>query len=396
MRTRRIWIGTFAGLLLGAGAACQKTPQVETGAVLLNLSVEPGAPAPDELRAWIYDDTGALWQDARIPAEGSLPPTSGSGLGTVLVQPGPSQGPLRIDVRGLVGGAPALEGLLVIAPADRGRGTFDLTLIGALASDGDRDGVPDEIDDCPGAPDPDQTGCTGDAAVDRPGNAGGASGASGNGGAGGKGGSRGAGGNGGGAAKGGASGNGAAGANGGAGGRGGAGGKGGASGSGGAAGKGGNGGGVGGAGGAGTAPIGTLCGAGVECASSYCVDGVCCSSECIGTCRSCNQPSSNGVCTGYAAGTDREIECASGKTCDGSGACGAPPAGGAKTSGELCGGAGECTSGFCADGVCCDAACTNPCQTCATGSCKAVKKTEDVPECAGTMTCNGQGKCVAQ
>ncbi|HEY5090488.1 MAG TPA: hypothetical protein VIK30_11000, partial [Polyangia bacterium] len=154
--------------------------------------------------------------------------------------------------------------------------------------------------------------------------------------------------------------------------------------------------GAGGAGGAGTAPVGTLCGAGVECASSYCVDGVCCSTACIGACRSCNQPSSNGICTGYAAGTDREIECTGGKTCDGNGACGAPTASGAKTDGELCGGAGECSSGFCADGVCCDAACTNSCQTCATGSCKAVKKTEDVPECAGTMTCNGSGKCVAQ
>ena len=90
MRAPRISIVVCAGILLGAVAACQKSSQVESGAVLLNLTVAPEAPAPDELLVSVYGDGSALWQDARIPDEGALPAPVDGRLGSVLVQPGPS------------------------------------------------------------------------------------------------------------------------------------------------------------------------------------------------------------------------------------------------------------------------------------------------------------------
>ena len=342
MRAPRISIVVCAGILLGAVAACQKSSQVESGAVLLNLTVAPEAPAPDELLVSVYGDGSALWQDARIPDEGALPAPVDGRLGSVLVQPGPSEGALRIDVRGLLAGSPKLEGALVI-PAGQ-RGSFDLTLADGLEPDGDGDGIPDSIDDCPTVPDPSQSGCARDAAADRTDSAGGSGGA-------------------------------------------------------------------GGDSGSGETPdggeactvdggcakaIGALCGSSAECASSFCVDGVCCSTACLGACRSCNQPSSNGTCAAYMPGTDPELECTGGNSCNGAGACGPAPGTGSKTTGQLCAGASQCASGFCTDGVCCDSACTDACQTCATGSCQAVKKAEDIPECAAPMTCNSKGKCVAQ
>jgi hypothetical protein len=54
---------------------------------------------------------------------------------------------------------------------------------------------------------------------------------------------------------------------------------------------------------------GTTCGAGDECNSGQCVDGVCCESSCAGTCESCNLPGSVGKCAAIAAGQDPAKEC---------------------------------------------------------------------------------------
>jgi hypothetical protein len=53
-------------------------------------------------------------------------------------------------------------------------------------------------------------------------------------------------------------------------------------------------------------------------------------------------------------------------------------------------------SGFCKDGVCCDTDCLTPCMACGSGTCQIVKRTDDVPECTDTMTCNQKGTCVAR
>jgi hypothetical protein len=341
MRTRQahLWI-LLATLALGCRAATQVP---EPGAVLLRLTVAPGAPSPDELRIFVYDDSGALWSDVRVPEQGALVPASADRLGTILIQPGASVGALRVEVRGLAAGARVLEGDLVIPPEARARGTFDLRLDPAMLPDGDGDGVPDDLDDCPAAANPAQGGCADggtrdapvesvdDGSVDDSGDQDAAD----------------------------------------------------------------DGGMSCGAPSSCDKPLGAACSSGVSCASGLCVDGVCCGSACMGLCRACNQTDAPGICKGHAAGTNPDLECASGSTCNGSGACGAAAAPGKKVKGELCGGATECGTGFCKEGVCCNVACTNPCQTCVTGTCQTVKGTTDAPECVAPMTCNNRGGCVA-
>jgi len=128
--------------------------------VLLRFTLTDGAPAPEELRVWVYDDTGALWSNARFPSEGGLPPPQGRELGTILIQPGTSAGTLRIHGVGMVGSAPALDGVLTIPASSRGSADLTLMLTTDLTDDTDRDGVPDPIDDCKAVADPTQTGCS--------------------------------------------------------------------------------------------------------------------------------------------------------------------------------------------------------------------------------------------
>ncbi len=418
MRGRRLVLP----ILLLAGLGCRSAKTVpEPGAILLHVKCAAGVPTPDELRAWVYDDGGSLWTDVRIPATGPLVPVSAQDLGTILIAPGPVRGKLRLHIRGLVASARAADGTRTVDAPTNGDRTYDLVLEAAVPADDDGDDVPDSLDDCPGTSNPTQGGCpavtppdagpevgqpeagadgpapadevapptdpVAEQAPDEPGadglvdlppdllegdlvvgradagaDAGGdvrpdaavdadasvkpdtspdlkpdrrADGI--------------------------------------------------------------DGGGVicvdGGV--CSLLPQGSLCGDNSECGSGFCADGVCCTNACTGPCRSCNQPNNSGVCQGYAAGTDPEVECASGNTCNGVGACGPlPPPN--LPNGQLCTVGTQCLSGFCTDGVCCENACNGPCQTCGTGACLQVKKADDIPECTGSMTCNPRGACVAR
>jgi hypothetical protein len=393
---------------------------VEPGAVLLRVKTPVGAPAPDELRAWVYDDGGRLWDGVRIPAEGALAGGHGQDLGTILVQPGTFRGKLRVHLRAFATGVRILDGSVTIASLAGEARTVDVLLDPAPPADADGDDVPDGIDDCPAIPNPAQGGCAAspapdagpdavadgqaeealvetpdapgaeavpaDAPPDRsgveglPADEGGAPddapGAEADAGA----------------AEADADAAGAdpdaaglivvdasdldvaeidAGVEGGTAGDGG----------------------VDGAGE--NRPQGALCTESAQCASGFCADGVCCTNACLGPCRSCNQPSATGICQGYPSGLDPELECTGGATCNGVGACGGGFASGLGN-GQLCAAGGQCASGFCTDGVCCDSACTSPCQACGSGVCLTVKKTDDVPQCTGGQTCNPRGSCVAR
>lgn len=146
---------------LFAGAGCKKAADVpESGALLLRITTPSQGPQPDELRVWVYDDRGPLFRNARFPSQGALPAASAEGvLGTILLQPGASMGALRIHVRGLRAAVRLADGLLVIPAGTRGAGTVTVSLATAVPSDGDLDDVPDAIDDCPTVADPDQAGC---------------------------------------------------------------------------------------------------------------------------------------------------------------------------------------------------------------------------------------------
>jgi hypothetical protein len=74
---------------------------------------------------------------------------------------------------------------------------------------------------------------------------------------------------------------------------------------------------------------GLACSSNLECASGFCIDGVCCNAVCSGPCVSCNQAGHVGACTPYQAGSDPQAECGQGdgvckSTCDGAGSCAFP------------------------------------------------------------------------
>ena len=461
----------FAHLFLLLLTSCRSGEAVpEDGAILLEVKNAPGTQVPDELRVWVYDQTGVLWDGARVPEQGSLAPKDDRDLGSILLQPGTFQGALRIHLRGMAAGTRVSDAILVVTTLSGSR-TLDIALDAAEPSDVDGDGVPDALDDCANLPNPRQGGCptqtsspdagmdaafedslgsetaapwvgetgskldlqlpandqrddgaadrwmhedsavpqldsdepdgTGDTVDDAPspwadglsadtlpsaagddaapvapdsapavldgaaepgdqpfetlpdaspwppsldassddardGTTDAVTEA-----------------DGGDAAE--------------------------------AAGDSGD-------AGLPNLPQGAPCSQNEECASGSCADGVCCTNACFGPCRSCNQPNANGVCQAYSVDTDPESECGGAK-CNGAGACGVGPPPG-RSNGELCTSPTQCLSGFCTDGVCCASACNDPCQTCGSGACQAIKRADDIPECTGGRTCNNKGKCV--
>jgi hypothetical protein len=78
-----------------------------------------------------------------------------------------------------------------------------------------------------------------------------------------------------------------------------------------------------------TAQIGQACHTGADCASTFCADGVCCTSACTGTCQTCAAAGNVGTCIPADVATDPRNDCADQGAatcgtdgfCDGTGAC---------------------------------------------------------------------------
>jgi len=124
-------------------------------------------------------------------------------------------------------------------------------------------------------------------------------------------------------------------------------------------------GGTGGSQGGGRKQLGESCGAGGECATGYCADGVCCLEACLGPCRACNFSGAPGACLIAAPGSPDPrgtcadlgaATCETNGMCDGLGACASYPAGticapaackgdGMSTPLGLCDGVGSCLAG---------------------------------------------------
>jgi hypothetical protein len=68
---------------------------------------------------------------------------------------------------------------------------------------------------------------------------------------------------------------------------------------------------------------GVPCGAGAECASGFCTDGVCCETACGGICEKCNLSGQLGLCLPVPQGQDPDNECPTDavSTCGKTGAC---------------------------------------------------------------------------
>lgn len=147
--------------------------------------------------------------------------------------------------------------------------------------------------------------------------------------------------------------------------------------------------------------LGSACTTNVECATSFCSDGICCDAACDGPCMEC---AAGGQCRPIASRED------AGRCDDANfgGDCAAPPC--------VCDGGGKCASGggvacasgancpasqWCVDGVCCNTECTGHCMACAasktgssSGLCAPVANGADPEnECAGGAACDGNGTC---
>ena len=61
--------------------------------------------------------------------------------------------------------------------------------------------------------------------------------------------------------------------------------------------------------GGGPADLGKTCASGTECSTGFCTDGVCCNTECKGTCESCGQAATKGTCSPIPEGMDPDVEC---------------------------------------------------------------------------------------
>ena len=163
-------------------------------------------------------------------------------------------------------------------------------------------------------------------------------------------------------------------------------------------------------------PAGQTCARPEQCASNFCVDGVCCNTLCDGACDSCNSTGAIGTCTVSAAGQPGSPSCAPylctgtsavcATTCTSNAGCVSPltcKSGQCTTTvltpnGQTCTTDAQCSSGHCADGLCCNTACAGACEACNStgneGTCTALSSGAlGEPVCA-PFTCNGtSGAC---
>jgi len=121
-----------------------------------------------------------------------------------------------------------------------------------------------------------------------------------------------------------------------------------------------------------TLPLGSVCSAGTQCASGFCVDGVCCENSCTGVCMSCNQAAYRGYCR-----TDPDnTPC--------------PDA-------DKCNGTEVCRSGACVAGTPLDCNDNNACTTdsCNSSSGCVHNPANEGQSCSDGNVCNGQEVCLS-
>ncbi|HRI69678.1 MAG TPA: hypothetical protein PK156_35860, partial [Polyangium sp.] len=91
---------------------------------------------------------------------------------------------------------------------------------------------------------------------------------------------------------------------------------------------------------------GTPCTSGMQCSSGLCTDGVCCATDCTGTCLRCNAPAFPGTCAFVPDGQpDPNGSPPCNGTCNGTGWC-------FEDTGGDCAAGSECSSHICNDTIC--------------------------------------------
>jgi hypothetical protein len=170
---------------------------------------------------------------------------------------------------------------------------------------------------------------------------------------------------------------------------------------------------------------GVTCAANADCASGFCVDGVCCNTACNGTCEACSEVKTgqaDGTCASVLDGTDPGADCPGAYACvhggcavtcggcsdtmnctsDGycvAGQCLVKKANGLTP--DTCG-ATTCASGVVSNGICCSSTCSGACESCLAaetgttqGTCAPIPAGGPDPEgtCSAGFACNGHGAC---
>jgi hypothetical protein len=142
--------------------------------------------------------------------------------------------------------------------------------------------------------------------------------------------------------------------------------------------------------------LGTACGDGSECDSTFCAQGVCCATACAGGCVSCAQMGSEGACTAVQAGTKPAdgscvatdpTTCGFDGTCDGAGHCRNFPMGTTCSPGSCLSSTLQAT-GTCDGKAHCQTPAATTCggYTCASGT--ACRTT-----CGGNLDCQSPSVC---
>jgi hypothetical protein len=149
---------------------------------------------------------------------------------------------------------------------------------------------------------------------------------------------------------------------------------------------------------------GQSCSCAQDCASNFCVDGVCCNEACQAGCLTCSQAGSEGVCVPKANGDDprKSSDCptSSGSVCgldgkcDGKGSCRMSPAGTMCNHGmcdgaalvdvQVCDGLGQCRPGPTV--ICVPFGCNSSTNACF-GECSSNN------DCAPSHVCDSTGSC---
>ena len=166
---------------------------------------------------------------------------------------------------------------------------------------------------------------------------------------------------------------------------------------------------------------GQACSAGSACASTYCVDSVCCASACTAACSACSAAKkgtgSDGACGSVVAGSDPDDDCADlgaascqqNGQCNGSGfcqyyasgtPCGATTCSNGTQSGKSCNGTGTCVTAnvtacspyFCASASACATTCNDDTSCVADHFCRASDKTCQ-PDQDNGAACTNKSQC---
>jgi hypothetical protein len=155
------WLAALLALGALAGGCGDDTPT----SLLLTVMNGGDAPAASAVRVRVLDGRGEAHDLASFPAPAN---PAGGKLGTVVVYPGASGSlALRLLAQGTAQDQVVSEGTAKVTLRAGRQTTAAITLKGpSRGPDGDGDGVPDDIDNCPLEPNPQQRDSDGDGQPD--------------------------------------------------------------------------------------------------------------------------------------------------------------------------------------------------------------------------------------